>query len=94
MADHDLFGLMNLPAMTTAERKRMRRKAASMPKGYAAMPGTGPEGERCNTCKHLTRRRFAKTYLKCELMRAIWTGGSATDIRAGSPACKRWEAPT
>jgi len=61
------------------------------PAGYAAPPGSGPEGETCGTCNHLYRRKMAKTYLKCELMQARWTGGKGTDVRSRSPACLRWE---
>lgn len=89
MEDKDLFGLMDLPAMTTAERKRMRRRAGEIPKGYAAPPGSGPEGETCKTCRHHIVKEYAKRYHKCDLTRQ--TGGPATDIRVNSPACKRWE---
>lgn len=58
-------------------------------KGHAAAPGGGPKGETCGTCEHIVRHTLAKTYLKCGLIR--WTNGSATDIRAGDPACVRWE---
>lgn len=61
------------------------------PSGYAAIPGTGPEGETCRSCKHIVRRRNANVYRKCGLMRAHWTGGGKTDILAKSPACSRWE---
>ena len=59
--------------------------------GHAALPGTGPAGETCGSCKHLYRKLMAKTYLKCELMHAHWTGGEGTDVRAGDAACRRWE---
>jgi hypothetical protein len=59
--------------------------------GYAAAPGTGPEGETCKTCKHIHANQMAKTYYKCALMRHKWTGGPKTDIRVKSPACVRWE---
>lgn len=59
---------------------------------YAAAPGTGPEGETCGSCKHLTRRKWAKKYLKCELVQARWTRGPGTDVKARSPACAKWEA--
>lgn len=84
----DLFGLDR--ALTPAERKRLRRKTP-LPRGHAAVPGTGPEGETCGTCRHLERRAFAKVYLKCGLMKAYWTGGGGTDVRARDRACKRWE---
>lgn len=82
------------PALTESERKRqLRAAAAKMPviKGHAWTPGTGPKGETCKTCKHLYRNRQSKVYLKCLLIRARWTGGPGTDIRAGDPACLKWE---
>lgn len=67
-------------------------------KGFAAPPGGGPAGETCGSCKHLARHQPSKkTYFKCRLQRAIWTGGPGTDVKALSPACKFWEvrpAPT
>lgn len=75
--------LMILPH---AERYRVKRR------GHAAQPGTGPEGESCGTCQHRARIRYAKTYQKCELVKAKWTHGAGTDIRARDPACERWEA--
>lgn len=68
------------------------RRKPTQPRGYAAPPGTGPEGETCKTCKHIYRYRSAKTYLKCGLNRSNWTHGPGSDIRAGSPACSKWEA--
>lgn len=53
--------------------------------------GTGPAGETCRTCKHLARIQYANTYLKCGKMRAVWTGGAGTDVRAGWAACREWE---
>ena len=62
-------------------------------RGYPAPPGTGPEGETCKTCEHKTTKPgVAGRYLKCELMYEHWTGGAGTDIKAGSPACRNWEA--
>lgn len=84
----DLFNLDR--ALTPQERKRLR--AATTPKGYAALPGTGPAGETCGSCVHLARRRMARVYLKCGLMERGWTGGAATDVRAKAPACSRWAA--
>jgi len=62
------------------------------PRGYAAIPGTGPDGETCSSCAHMVRRRLGNVYRKCGLMRAHWTSGGKTDIKATSPACSRWEA--
>lgn len=76
----------------TVEQARARKKRRDTPAaGYAALPGTGPAGETCGTCRHLYRRRFSKTYLKCELMKPYWTKGTGSDIRAKAPACRRWE---
>lgn len=86
----DLFG-HDAPARTDAERKRMRRRAASAPRGHAALPGTGPDGETCGTCRHMVRRKFSKAFLKCGLNEAAWTRGPASDIRARDAACRKWE---
>lgn len=60
--------------------------------GYAARPGTGPEGATCKECQHYRRvPGGANTYLKCALMRERWTGGPGSDIKAGSPACAKFE---
>jgi len=84
--------LFDLPrALTPQERKRLR---STQPRGHAALPSTGPAGETCRTCRHLYRRQYAKTYLKCGLMQIHWTGGTATDVRARDAACRRWERPT
>ncbi|NSX15009.1 hypothetical protein HTY52_13075 [Cupriavidus taiwanensis] len=86
----DLFGEKVLERVSEA---RPGRKP-TQPKGYAAMPGTGPEGEKCQTCRHKasTGNSHARVYWKCALMRNAWTGGPGTDIRMRSPACNRWEA--
>lgn len=75
-------------AMTPAQRRAMR--GGPRKSGHAAPVGSGPPGETCGTCQHLSRRTMAKTYLKCELMRAKWTGGGATDVRARDAACSKW----
>jgi hypothetical protein len=73
-----------------------RAKANASLKGYAAPPGTGPEGETCRTCKHYTHKGGShqcspKRYPACGLMERFWTHGPGTDIKAKSPACKFWE---
>lgn len=83
----DMFG----NEITEEEARRKRKARDPQPSGYAAVPGTGPAGETCKTCRHIVRRHYAKTYIKCGLMRRHWTGGIATDIRAKAPACRRWE---
>jgi hypothetical protein len=80
------------PASTPQERKRLRRKVAAPPKGYAAVPGTGPKGETCKSCRHIERIQDVKRYRKCGLVHAYWTYEPGTNIKAGSLACSRWEA--
>jgi|SRR5215831_7444575 len=61
-------------------------------KGYAAQPGSGPEGETCRSCTHCVQKGwYEKNFYKCELMRAVWTNSYGTDIRLRSPACRFWE---
>lgn len=61
-------------------------------RGYAESPGTGPADQTCKTCQHYMIIEYANKYRKCGLMRAFWTGGPGTDIKATSPACAKWEA--
>lgn len=88
----DLFGAApeyNTAPVPGAPRKRREPK----PNGYGGIPGTGPEGKACRDCKHLVRRTPGyRTFLKCGLNRANWTGGRASDIHAKAPACSRFEA--
>ncbi len=79
-------------ALTPHERRVLFHKPARENAGYPAPPGSGPAGETCRSCKNLHRKQMAGTYLKCLLMEASWTGGGATDVKAGSPACARWES--
>lgn len=69
-----------------------RGQRSPQPKGYARRPGSGPEGERCNTCEHYVVSSNGR-YRKCALLRAHWTHSYGTDIRAKSPACELWEKP-
>jgi hypothetical protein len=59
------------------------------------LPGTGPEGETCGTCRYLVRRRNSEgrgnTHPKCGKMQHRWTHGAATDIRVRWPACSHWD---
>ncbi len=89
------------PLFTLPRQSAQSRAAAfakSKMKGmYAAEPGTGPAGETCKSCKHIVRRQYIvrrqwdKVYLKCGLTKPYWTKGPGTDIKAGSPACSKWE---
>lgn len=69
----------------------VKKRRETVPNGYAAPPGTGPKGETCKGCEHYSGHRRSKIYRKCELVRARWTGGAGTDIKAGSPACAYWK---
>lgn len=84
----DLFMQLDR-ALTPAERRSLTRNGPRKA-GHAMPPGTGPAGETCGSCVHLFR---AKTYLKCWLRRDRWTGGGASDVRAGDPACVKWLGP-
>ncbi len=75
--------IMLLPAHVLRATHTPRR-------GHADRPGTGPEGETCGTCRHYTVKHMSKTYRKCGLMQAAWTGGPGSDIRKKDPACSMW----
>ena len=65
------------------------------PRGYAAMPGTGPAGKTCRDCANYTHKgNVAGSYPKCWANRAHWTGGRGSDILARAPACSLFEEPT
>jgi hypothetical protein len=57
--------------------------------GYAAQPGTGPEGETCGSCSwcRAKQMRSGRRFYKCGRMTRAWTHGRATDICLRSPAC-------
>jgi hypothetical protein len=74
------------------EASGKKKRKPTRPNGYAAQPGTGPEGETCGTCKHHCQIRYSRTYHKCGLIRHLWTGGPGSDILVRSPACRSWEA--
>jgi hypothetical protein len=88
----DLFGLASGPMLTPEQRKKVRN--SNQPRGHAWRPGTGPAGETCKSCRHLTRVRSkgGNVFRKCGLMRTHWTHGPGSDIRAKDPACRHWEA--
>lgn len=92
----DLFGQETPDRYVFRDGKVGRRgprggKHYVQPRGYAAPPGTGPAGETCKTCVHHVGIQMSRTYHKCALTKACWTGGAGTDIRVRSPACKKWE---
>ena len=85
-----------------AYRERMRAARALYPQqrkptvknGYAASPGTGPEGKTCGDCKFKHSMRSAggaKHFIKCDANKAKWTRGEGSDILARSPACRLFQ---
>lgn len=90
MPSPDLLELIEGPILTRAQRRRLKPYSVGK-RGHVAPPGTGPEGETCGSCRHLFRNQLAKTYLKCGLNQAKWTGGAKTDVRARDAACSLWE---
>lgn len=86
----DIFGNeVDAQAMWDAPLTKKKRKPAP-PRGHAWMPGTGPAGETCGTCKHrIVKQGSARNFQKCG--KTKWTNGPGTDIRAKDPACKLWE---
>lgn len=58
--------------------------------GYAARPGSGPDGETCGSCEYLQTVKLAGTYHKCVLMAKFHTGSRRTDVLTSAPACERW----
>lgn len=104
MGEVDLFGMesddsgesMRLPSrapLVLEPSPRVRGKHYVEPRGYAAMPGTGPEGKTCRDCAHYARvgTGSGKVFPKCRLARAKWTCGRGSDILARAPACKLFE---
>jgi hypothetical protein len=90
----DQLDLLHLDrALTPTERRNLAIKTRSKKHGHAAPSGTGPQGETCGSCKNLAREtaRGGRTFLKCALMRAVWTYSYGTDVRARDAACRKWE---
>jgi len=86
----DLKAIADGPALLPSERKKLLH-GRPRKSGHAAPIASGPAGETCGSCRHMHHNRMANVYLKCELMRATWTGGPGTDVRAGDAACAKWE---
>lgn len=92
MAD-DLFGIAPLQPVIGGKGSRGGRRPGL--NAYPAQPGTGPEGKCCRDCAHKRRSEgTSKTFLKCELMRPVWTHGYGTDIKSRSPACAKFQEAT
>lgn len=60
--------------------------------GYAARPGSGPEGQTCGTCANCAVRELANRHVfKCRLLVRSWSACRSTDVLKSSPACKHWQ---
>ena len=75
---------LTLAGMDVPQRAPRPRRHGEMVRLYGPCPG-----RRCGQCAHLVRRRYARTYLKCEV--AGETASAATDWRAKWDACGKWE---
>lgn len=86
MITRDLFG-QPLPQAPMLRKDGRRRRGC-----YASRPGTGPKGQRCNTCRHcIVVTQLGKRARKCELKAPIWTETEETNIKHNAPACRHWE---
>lgn len=74
------------------ERARVEHASTVPANGYAARPGTGPQGETCGSCAHCCVKSRTRTYYKCELVMANWTASRGSDVLLRSPACAKWTA--
>lgn len=85
----DLFGDPHDAQPPSQARRKTRPQWRGL---YHDVPGTGPMGEHCRTCRHA--RRFqpgARVWHKCARAKRLWTSGESTDIRVAAPACSGWE---
>jgi len=90
---NDLFGnpVEEFPIKEIALSTGQKRRKYDRPRGYAAVPGTGPIGQTCGTCRFLHRNaEYSNTHFKCRLLYKQWTKGPGTDIVKKSPACSKW----
>lgn len=59
--------------------------------GYAAQPGSGPDGKTCGDCLHILKLRHGtRYYFKCEIGHISHSASS--DIRKSAPACHLFNA--
>lgn len=77
----DLFNVPITRAEVLGKPKKPKRT------GHAAPPGSGPAGKRCGQCSSYCVKHMGGAYRKCLLVRAHWTNGPGSDIRAKDPAC-------
>ena len=80
----NLFGEEISVADALAVKRRPR-----VDRAHAAEPGTGPRGKLCRDCASYTRIDLcSKVFRKCAVVKAGWTHGPGTDIRAHDRACR------
>lgn len=73
-------------AHDTSHLSGLAARIVTMHRAY----GRGPETARCQTCVHLYRKLYDKTYYKCDQFAD--TNGPGTDWRVGWPACGKYES--
>lgn len=75
-----------------ASRGGNPKRKPTVKNGYAAPPGTGPEGKTCRDCQHKASMSHggSKHWIKCALRRETWTHGEGTDILASAAACRKF----
>ena len=76
------------------ERPKVDNPRTVPANGYAARPGTGPQGETCGTCQHCCAKTRNRTYYKCGLCVSNWSASRTSDVLLRSPACQFWAAGT
>lgn len=80
---HGLFPDDYLPK----ESKSARKDGA-----HPASPGSGPEGMFCRNCRNAKRIGYhTRKYIKCWVMRDLWTHGPGSDIRLKDKACSEFD---
>lgn len=90
----DLFGEAPANQPTAAGRGPKGGKHYTRPRGYAGIPGTGPQDRKCQQCaSYAVVCGGAKSFPKCLLAKANWTRGRGSDILANSPACQYFKEP-
>lgn len=85
--DVDLFGA------PIAHPEDLRKDGRRRKVGYAARPGSGPDGRRCSSCKHYGRIKSldeGTITTKCQLMAHVWTSEADSDIHPNAPACREY----
>jgi len=73
--------------LSYGRRLTIRNNAALADNRHPLMGGPLNTDESCGTCVHHVARAMGHVYHKCRLRE---TGGPATDIRVGWPACTKW----